>query len=250
MNLNQSQRVKVPYLILYHGSNRDFNNIDLSKSKEKRDFGKGFYTTTVKEQAQQWGFNMFNRFGGDGIFLYEFEFNTSEDLRSRIFTGISDEWFDFILENRLRGGLLHNFDYIQGPVANDKTFLTITGFIDGIFSREEAMRRLQYSKSNDQLSIHTEKAISLLKLKQKNMTSSDKIIYNGQELSILISQKIERIVILISEKENISFDIAYIGFTASSIHKSLQNSASLLWTESAEFIVDEYYREKTDKTNL
>ena len=28
------------------------------------------------------------------------------------------------------------------------------------------------------------------------------------------------------------------------IYKSLQNTASLLWTENAEFIADEYYREK------
>jgi len=231
-------------LVLYHGSNQDFNNVDLSKSKDRRDFGKGFYTTTIKEQAQQWGFNMFNRFGGDSVFLYEFEFLPSGDLENKIFTGITDEWFDFILENRLQGGLQHNYDYIQGPVANDKTFLTITGFIDGILSRDEAMRRLQYSKSNDQLSIHTEKAISFLNLKHKNITSLDKIIYNGQELSFLISQKIEHIANIISEKENISFDTAYNGFANSHIHKSLQNTASLLWTENAEFIVDEYYREK------
>ena len=247
MNLNQPQMVKIPSLTLYHGSNHDFNNVDLSKSKGRRDFGKGFYTTTIKEQAQQWGYNMFNRFGGDGIFLYEFEFSPSGDLKSKMFTGITDEWFDFILENRIHGGLQHDYDYIQGPVANDKTFLTITGFIDGIFSREEAMRRLQYSKSNDQLSIHTEKAVTFLNLKHKSMTSLDKIVYNGQELSFIVSQKIEHIANIISEKENISFDTAYTGFTASLIHKSLQNTASLLWTENAEFIVDEYYREKTGK---
>ena len=48
---------------------------------------------------------------------------------------------------------------------------------------------------------------------------------------------------LISEKENISFDSAYDSFSASKIYTSLQNTASMLWTENAEFIVDEYYRE-------
>jgi hypothetical protein len=32
---------------LYHGSNCLFEKIDLSKSKDKRDFGKGFYTTEM-----------------------------------------------------------------------------------------------------------------------------------------------------------------------------------------------------------
>ena len=233
-------------MILYHGSNHDFNSVDLSKSKDRRDFGKGFYTTTLKEQARQWGYTMFNRFGGEGIFIYEFEFSPSVDLLSKHFPEISDEWFDFILENRTKSGLQHNFDFIQGPVANDKIFLTITGFIDGIFSKEEAMRRLRYNKSNDQVSFHTEKAISLLVLQNKRMTSFEKIIYNGQDLSFFISQKIEKIVNIISEKEKINFTDAYNCFSKSRIYKSLQNTASLLWTENAEFIVDEYYREKAN----
>ena len=231
-------------MIIYHGSNYDFNTVDLSFSKNRRDFGRGFYTTTIKEQAQQWGYTMFNRFGGNGIFLYEFDFSPSPELISKKFTEISEEWFDFILANRTLGGLQHDFDFIQGPVANDKTFLTITGFIDGIFSREEAMRRLRYSKSNDQVSLHTDRAVALLNLRNKRETSSDKIIYNGQDLNFFLSQKIENIVRIISTKENTSFDSAYECFLSSNIYKSLQNTASMLWTENAEFIVDEYYREK------
>ena len=231
-------------MILYHGSNREFNTIDLSKSKDKRDFGRGFYTTTIKEQAQQWGFNMFSRLGGDGIFLYEFEFLPSDDLAVKQFPKISNEWFDFILLNRTLGGLQHNFDIIQGPVANDKTFVTITGFIDGIYSREEAMLRLQHSKVNDQVSMHTEKAVSRLNLVNKRKTSDEKLLYNGQELNTVVSQKIERITRIISERENKSFTAAFDVFLTSCTYKSLKNTASLLWTENAEFIVDEFYREK------
>ena len=231
-------------MILYHGSNQNFTEVDLSKSKDRRDFGKGFYTTTIKEQALQWGYNMFNRFSGDGIFLYKFDFLPSFDLLSKQFPKITNEWFDFILSNRTLGGLQHNFDFVQGPVANDRIVLTITGFIDGIYTREEAMRRLRYSKTNDQVSLHTEKAVSLLNLREKRKTSCDKIMYNGQELTFFIAQKIEHIVSIIAEKENISFDSAYTSLSCSKIYKSLQNPASLLWAENAEFIVDEFYREK------
>ena len=234
-------------MIIYHGSNQDFTKVDLSKSKDRRDFGKGFYTTTIREQVLQWGYNMFNRFGGDGIFLYEYEFSPSSNLLSKRFSRISDEWFDFVLSNRTIGGLLHDFDFVQGPVANDKTILTITGFIDGLHTREEAMRRLRYSKTNDQLSLHSDKVVSLLKLREKRKTSCDKIIYNGQELTFFIALKIEHIVSIIAEKENISFDSAYTNFLSSKIYESLQNPASLLWAENAEFIVDEYYRENLNK---
>jgi hypothetical protein len=232
-------------MTLYHGSNQDFNNIDLSKSKDRRDFGKGFYTTTIREQALQWGYNMYNRFGGDGIFLYEYDFSPSSDLVSKQFPEISDEWFDFILSNRTLGGLKHGFDYVQGPVANDKTILTITGFIDGLYTREEAMRRLRYNKSNDQVSLHTEKAVSSLKLREKRKTPYDKIMYNGQELTFFMVQKMEHIVSLIAEKANTPFDTAYSNFVASKIYESFQNPASLLWAENAEFIVDEFDREKS-----
>ena len=231
-------------MILYHGSNQSFSDVDLSKSKDKRDFGKGFYTTTIREQALQWGYNMFNRFDGEGIFLYEFDFSPSSDLKSKQFLEISDEWFDFILLNRTSSVMQHDFDFVQGPVANDKTVLTITGFIDGLFTREEAMRRLRYSKTTDQVSLHTENAVSLLKLQNKRKSSFDKIMYNGQELTFLLVQKIEHIVSIIAEIENTSFDSAYSKFLSSKIYKSLQIPASLLWAENAEFIADEYLREK------
>lgn len=38
-------------MILYHGSNIDIQEISLSKCKPNKDFGKGFYLTTIKEQA-------------------------------------------------------------------------------------------------------------------------------------------------------------------------------------------------------
>jgi hypothetical protein len=230
-------------MTLYHGSNHDFTKVDLLKSKDRRDFGRGFYTTTIKEQALQWGYNMFSRSGGDGIFLYEFEFSPSADLSSKRFLKITDEWFDFILSNRTIGGLQHSFDFVQGPVANDKTVTTITGFIDGLYTRAEAMRRLRYSKTNDQVSLHTEQAILLLNLREKRKISDNKIMYNGQELTFILVQKIDRIVSIIAEKENILFDFAYTNFSTSKTYRSLQNPESLLWAESAEFIADEYFRE-------
>ena len=36
---------------LYHGSNTSIERIDLNRSKPYKDFGKGFYLTTIREQA-------------------------------------------------------------------------------------------------------------------------------------------------------------------------------------------------------
>ncbi|MBO5871082.1 MAG: DUF3990 domain-containing protein, partial [Bacteroidaceae bacterium] len=38
-------------MILYHGTNVEFDVIDLAKSKPNKDFGQGFYLTADYEQA-------------------------------------------------------------------------------------------------------------------------------------------------------------------------------------------------------
>lgn len=38
-------------MILYHGTNVEFDAIDLAKSKPNKDFGQGFYLTADYEQA-------------------------------------------------------------------------------------------------------------------------------------------------------------------------------------------------------
>ena len=152
---------------LYHGSNCDFSTVDLSKSKDKRDFGKGFYLTTYKSQAEDWAEVLFERYGGDGIFVYEYELEIGEDLSVRQFEGLSEEWLCFIRDNRIEGGTQHNFDIVRGAVANDKTHRTLALFVEGIYTEEMALEKLRFNKLNDQVSIHTEKALACLTLINK-----------------------------------------------------------------------------------
>jgi hypothetical protein len=112
-------------LILYHGSNKNFDAVDLSMSKDKRDFGRGFYTTTLREQAEDWAKALFDRFRGDGIFIYEAELELTGNLSVKTYEGLSEEWLLMVQKNRTLGGIQHNFDIVQGPVANDKTARTI-----------------------------------------------------------------------------------------------------------------------------
>jgi hypothetical protein len=155
---------------LYHGSNCLFESIDLSKSKDKRDFGKGFYTTTIKEQAVSWAEVVFDRFGGAGKFVYEFDFEIDNDLNVKKFEEANKEWLEFISGNRSVGGIQHNLDVVIGPVANDKTNRTIALYIAGIYTAEMALELLKYNDLNDQVSFHTEKSISFLTLikREKN----------------------------------------------------------------------------------
>jgi len=152
---------------LYHGSNCDFTRVDLSKSKDRRDFGKGFYLTTLPNQAKDWAETLFDRYGGDSVFVYEFEFEINDNLTLKKFDGLTEEWLNFIKENRIKGGLQHEFDVVQGVVANDKTNRILALFVEDIYTAKQAMKKLYRNKLNDQISIHSEKALNCLTLTNK-----------------------------------------------------------------------------------
>jgi hypothetical protein len=155
-------------LILYHGSNLNFDEVDLSKSKDFRDFGRGFYTTTIRKQAEDWAEALFDRYKGDGIFIYETELELTEDLSIKKYEGLSEEWLLMVQKNRTLGGIQHNFDIVQGPVANDKTARTIALYIAGIINANDAIERLRSNRINNQVSLHTSAALSHLKITGKH----------------------------------------------------------------------------------
>ena len=45
-------------LVVYHGSCFEFEAVDLKKSNNRRDFGKGFYTTVLKRQSEEWAYRL------------------------------------------------------------------------------------------------------------------------------------------------------------------------------------------------
>lgn len=51
-------------MILYHGTNTEFNEIDVRKSNPYKDFGQGFYLTDIEEQARNLANKKARIFGG------------------------------------------------------------------------------------------------------------------------------------------------------------------------------------------
>ena len=67
-------------MTLYHGTNVDFNLIDIEKSNPYKDFGKGFYLTDIKEQAERMALRKVKFFGGVPVIqVYDFELS-AEDM--------------------------------------------------------------------------------------------------------------------------------------------------------------------------
>ena len=149
-------------MILYHGSFVTVDKPDLTHSRLNVDFGKGFYTTPINEQAEKWC-EKFKRRGQDGIITsYEFDETAYGTLKVLKFDAYSEEWLDFILNCR-RGQDSTDYDLIVGGVANDKVFNTVELYFDGLLDKKEAISRLRYEKPNLQMAFRTEKALSYLK---------------------------------------------------------------------------------------
>ena len=56
-------------MILYHGSYIAISKPDLLHSRPYVDFGRGFYTTPFRDQAESWC-NRYKRQGKRGLFLF------------------------------------------------------------------------------------------------------------------------------------------------------------------------------------
>ena len=149
-------------MILYHGSFVVVDKPDLTHSRPNVDFGKGFYTTPIYEQAEKWC-GRFKRRSKDGIITsYEFDETAYATLKALKFDAYSEEWLDFILNCR-RGQDNTDYDLVIGGVANDKVFNTVELYFDGLIDKKEAINRLRYEKPNLQMAFRTEKALSYLK---------------------------------------------------------------------------------------
>lgn len=61
-------------MILYHGSNMVIHKIDFSKCRPFKDFGKGFYCTAIKDQAELMAKRVARIYGGSPkITAFEFD---------------------------------------------------------------------------------------------------------------------------------------------------------------------------------
>ena len=149
---------------LYHGSTVAVKNPSLRPGRPNADFGKGFYTTSNFEQAVRWAHIKQEREEAQRAVVSVYEFDEvlldRPDLNIRRFTGADEPWLLFVTD--CRKSRRHDYDLVQGPVANDKVFTTVNLFESGVLSAEAAILQLKAYKTYDQLSFHTEKVISSL----------------------------------------------------------------------------------------
>jgi len=73
--------------------------------------------------------------------------------------------------------------------------------------------------------------------------SEERLMYKDQDVTVDIAMKIENVVRIIAQQQGLVFDAAYRRFTMAHVYEALQNTDSLMWAESAEYIADRYFEE-------
>lgn len=153
---------------LYHGTNIDFDSIDLSKSQRGKDFGRGFYLSPQKEQAEKLAIFKSLQTGGQPIIqTYDIDddFMNNESCDIMVFTEYSTEWAEFILKNRsnMSNANIHNHDIVYGPIANDKVGIQIRNLLERNIDFDTFINRIKFMKGiTFQYFFGTQKAIDLL----------------------------------------------------------------------------------------
>ena len=143
-------------MIIYHGSQQIVECPEIRISKYNKDFYFGFYCTMFKEQAIKWA----TRYPMCG-YISEYEYTENPALKIKKFDVMTEEWLDFIAACRL--GMPHEYDIVEGPMANDTIFNYVQDFVDEKITREAFWELAKFKKPTHQISFHTANALSTLK---------------------------------------------------------------------------------------
>ena len=158
-------------MILYHGSDQIIKTPELRHSIRTLDFGSGFYTTTNKEQAENFAIKVYDRSvrignttNGKFINIYEVDYEAIQrELDVLQFESADEAWFDFVIANRRNTRQGKKYDVIYGPVANDTIYRTLIAFETGELSKKETISRLKVRQLFDQMTFTSERSLSFLK---------------------------------------------------------------------------------------
>jgi hypothetical protein len=139
---------------VYHGSYTAIDEIDLNLCEVGKDFGRGFYVTNLRKQAEVWATRKGKPKRTTGV-VTEFDFDEDipevMELKVLKFEDYDEKWLDFVVLNRKNNSLkqqTHDYDIVEGPVANDKVTEQIDDYIDGIISKEDFLNDLIHLPSH------------------------------------------------------------------------------------------------------
>jgi hypothetical protein len=220
---------------VYHGSYIEISDIDLNKCQANKDFGQGFYVTKFLVQAQNWAKTIGRKHHAEG-FVTEFTFyeRAFEDERYKTlrFAEYNEKWLDFIVLNRDPSTTRrqHDYDIIEGPIADDKIATRIDDYLDGLVSKEDFLNELMHHEETHQICFCTLKSLQMLKRKDR---------INSLKITHITEPIIETLMIENDLKEIEAADLFYTSDTFTQLSDVSTGFYEKSWQEIYEFLKTE-----------
>ena len=144
---------------LFHGSNVVVDQPKIITDGYYKDFGYGFYCTNLEKQAKRWALVKQH---GHVVNVYDYLANKS--LNILVFDEMTDEWLDFVVA--CRQGIKHDYDMVEGPMADDTIWNYVDDFTRGEISRTAFWELVKFKYPTHQIVFCSEKALKQLHFKR------------------------------------------------------------------------------------
>lgn len=141
--------------ILYHGSNVIVQNPKILIDGFYKDFGYGFYCTNIIKQARRWAITK----RGKSV-INKYNYVKNENLKIYSFTEMSEEWLQFVVN--CRQGKEHNFDIVEGPMADDQIWDYVEDYVSNNISKTAFWELVKFKYPTHQIVFCTENALKTL----------------------------------------------------------------------------------------
>ena len=139
-------------MILYHGSYIPIEQPKILIQEKGRDFGFGFYTTTIKEQAERWAIRtarLRSRLSDKNenaiVNVYDFDSDFARKLKVKSFPNADLDWLELVIKCRSDLDFRHGFDIVSGKIANDNVGETVEYVLAGIMRKEKGILPCRWS---------------------------------------------------------------------------------------------------------
>jgi hypothetical protein len=152
---------------VFHGSDIFIEEVDLSKGQLGRDFGRGFYVTKFYRQAQKMSERVALRHKKTPV-ITEFDFDeiaySDADLKVLQFETYKEAWLDFVILNRKNNlpKQAHDYDIVEGPVADDAVTIRIDDYLQGKVSKVDFLEELVFKRPTHQICFCTFQSLPTL----------------------------------------------------------------------------------------
>ena len=166
-------------IVVYHGTTSLFEEIEVSKGKPYKDFGKGFYVTRTYSHAanlatrnKRLELERFGRRCEAYVYTYEMDLEMLAGFNVKEYTEADAEWMQFVLANRRTRERAHEYDIVIGPTANDDTSTVLKAYFGGFYGDvgsdtaiSTALKMIEAEKLPPQIYFARNEATAILKQK-------------------------------------------------------------------------------------